>query len=67
MAGVLQGSGHLADFLRARDLVSTEVVRKLFTCGGKSAKFSILLKNGVNEDCNGGLLGQVVKLLNCNL
>ena len=34
MAAVVQGSGHLADYLRARMNVSTELVRKVFTCGG---------------------------------
>ena len=34
MAIVVQGCGHLADFLRGRVQVSTEAVRKIFTCGG---------------------------------
>jgi len=35
MAIVVQGSGHLGDFLRSKVEMSTEAVRKIFTCGGK--------------------------------
>lgn len=33
MSIVLQASGHLADFLRSRKILSTTSVRKIFTCG----------------------------------
>lgn len=33
MAIVLQFSGHLADYLRAKNILSTTIVRKLFNCG----------------------------------
>ncbi|XP_045207494.2 sialin-like [Mercenaria mercenaria] len=33
MAIVVQGCGHLADYLRSKVQVSTEAVRKIFTCG----------------------------------
>ena len=35
MGIVVLSSGCLADYLRARVQVETQVVRKLFTCGGK--------------------------------
>ena len=35
MAVVVQASGHLGDYLRCQVNISTEAVRKTFTCGGK--------------------------------
>ncbi|WAR04254.1 VGLU2-like protein [Mya arenaria] len=46
MAFVVQGSGHLGDFLRGRVQVSTEAVRKIFTCGAFAFQVVFMIAAG---------------------
>ncbi|XP_052254003.1 sialin-like isoform X2 [Dreissena polymorpha] len=49
MAGVVQGSGHLGDFLRARRNVSTEAIRKIFTCGAFCFQIVFMIAAGYSS------------------
>ena len=53
MGIVVQGCGHLADFLRANVQISTEAVRKLFTCGGKLSQAQRYTSTSIQHDCPG--------------
>lgn len=46
MAIVVQGCGHLADFLRGTMQISTEIVRKLFTCGAFFCQIVFMIAAG---------------------
>lgn len=46
MAFVVQGCGHLADFLRGKVQVSTEAVRKVFTCGAFAVQVVFMIGAG---------------------